>query len=453
MKTVLAGFAVGVGIACLGGGILAVQRGGGGGWLFFLGMWLLLGTMGAFLLGRLAFPKELRLRWPGFRRVGRAAGIFVVALLLGEVVGYGAYAMLRGELLETAWTLPADTPHGLAPRGFWAAGGSIVRVRSDGMAAYRVEDGKPGWSRAFPSSQRACAVSRNADGGVGLVSSSSGGAGCDRLTAFELSTGRPLWTVRTGTLPSDAFAWETGSGLAVGPFRNGLRVLDLRTGRPRLTPRPPSGCVFDPARSSVRIGGGRLAATAFCKDGSARVVLASLGGKALWAAGQRSDGLAVLSADPLVLQRRRSGSSDRELVVLDPRNGEPLATINAGPPHERVPVLVGGDRIHVASGKGNGMRTYSPNGELLWSVSFGGPLRAVHLNGAALFAAYDSGFAAPTTLVSLDARSGSENHKATVPYTASDPGAPALHVTPDRALFILQNDSNEKGPEIHAFAR
>lgn len=453
MKTVLAGFAVGVGAACLGGGILAVQRGGGGGWLFFLGIWLLLGTVGAFLLRRLAFPKELRLVRPDFRRLGRAAGVFAVALLLGQAAGYGAYAMLRGELLETAWTLPADSPAGLAPKGFWAAGDALVRVRSDGVAAYASKDGRPRWSHAFGGRQRVCGASRSADEGVGLVSSSSGGPGCDLVTALDLSTGRALWTAKADPRSPDDSAWESGSGFAAGTFRNGLKLFELRAGRPRHVLRPPSGCVFDAARSSVRISDGRLAATAFCKDGSARIVAASLGGRVLWTAQQATGGVAVLSAAPLVVQREKDGSSGRELLVLDERDGGVRATIPVGSPHEDVPVLVGGGRIHVPAAGTGGIRTYAPSGALLWSASFGGTLRTAHLDGSALLATYDSGFAAPTTLVSLDARSGAETRVATLDYPASGLGAPALRTAPGRVLLVLRDRANEGDPEIHAFVR
>ncbi|WP_106400227.1 outer membrane protein assembly factor BamB family protein [Actinocorallia populi] len=437
MKALVAGFAVGVGAACAGGGILAVQRGGSGGWLFFLGLWFLLGTAGAFLLRRLAFPRQLRMRWPGFRRLGRFAGMFVVALLLGEAVGYGAYAMLRGEVLETAWTLPADESGGHEPKGFWTTADAFVRVRANGVASYGVRDGRPRWSRKLS----VCEASRNTDEGVGLVSFSSGEKGCDRLTALDLSTGRSLWAAKTD-VPDREPGWETGSGIAVRPTRAGLRVIDLQTGKPRRAPRPPAGCTFD-SRSPVRVGDGRFVAAASCKDGSVRLVAADLQGKTLWAAEQKAGQITVLSAAPLVLQWK--ASEKRELLVLDPRDGTRTGTVPV-PPQENALVLFGAGRIHVADGK-SAVRTYALDGELLWSSTFDGPLRSAHLAGSTLFATYGSGFAAPTTLAALDARSGTVNREVTVPYSASGTGSPILHTTSDRVLFVLQDRS-----EAQAFA-
>ncbi|GAA0937579.1 hypothetical protein GCM10009550_04460 [Actinocorallia libanotica] len=430
----MAGFAVGVGVACVGGGVLAVQRGGSGGWLFFLGLWFLLGTAGAFLLRRLAFPRERRAGWPGFRRMGRFLGMFVVALLLGEAIGYGAYAMLRGELLKTAWTLPADS---VEPKAFWGTADALVRVRSDGVASYGTRDGKPLWSRGLS----VCRASRNAGEGVGLVSFSSAGKACDRLTALDLSTGQSLWTAKTGAA-GRSFGWETGSGIAVRPSRAGLKVFDLRTGAPRRAPRPPAKCVFN-ARSSVQADGGRLAATAFCKNGSTRLVMADPEGRTLWTAPLKTERPTVLSAAPPVLRR------ERELLVFDPHDGTPTGTIPAPSPAD-APILIGNGRIHVMDGKST-IRTHAPNGDLLWSATVGSPLRGVHLADSTLYAVYDSGFSAPTTLTALDARSGAKTQEATVPYPAEN--SPALHTTPDRVLFLPRSQPDKSTPAVHAFIR
>ncbi|GAA2724775.1 hypothetical protein GCM10010439_23210 [Actinocorallia aurantiaca] len=402
----------------------------------------------------------LLVRRKGVPRRGLSAGALAFFTLVAAGSGYVLFQEIRYDELEKRWAIPADVPKDPEWKGYWVTGDALVRARVDGVFAHGLKDGKELWNHRVSAPEEVCGTSSSADEGVGLVSSATKGGICDRVTALDLNTGRPLWTHGTSENPDEHRGYLTGvaadSGIAAVFSSVGLDVLDLRTGEPRRTPRPPSGCRPRAWDDSLALDGGRVAAVFFCaKDDSVRLVVNELGTGSSWSAvlgtGVPLGEASVLSADPVVVRSRKTADVGRELLVFEAATGRRLAALPADTLARDLPVLVGEERIHTVVDQSGttSVRALSFTGEILWSARFEDGVEAVHLTGSELLVAASSG-GAPAALAVLDPASGAETHRSHVPRAFSRPRVLELHSTPELALFIDPGSWSD-APETQAF--
>jgi len=337
----------GLAVAFFAGGIWAYNFDGEGSWLFFVGLVLL-------LLARLV----------GLPSHGRAGVLLAASMLTGLGLGYVVYDVLQNEELERVWAVEADSPNSLAPKGHWSVSDTLVRVRSDGAFAHDLKDGKQRWAHELPRPQVVCATSRSADGGVGLLSYTVDDATCGRVLALDLASGRVLWERTVKGIPNGPGGIETGSGVAVVAAASGSKVFDLRTGAPRRSLGMPSRCSFESGVSAVAVGGGRIAATFVCTNGSSRLGMVELGGRGRWSTDLVSHPLAggepwsvhfedgikavSLTGSELFVLSEPGISEHLDLTSLDPGSGAETRRLTVGyaaPSGWRPDLLVTTDRI------------------------------------------------------------------------------------------------------------
>ncbi|WP_106400216.1 outer membrane protein assembly factor BamB family protein [Actinocorallia populi] len=432
----------GLAAAFLVAGLWAYGSDGEGAWLGIVGLVLLI------LVKLVGVPES-----------GRPGAVLVGSAVAGLGLGYVVHDVLQDERLERAWTVEADSPNTLKPKGHWSISDTLVRVRSDGAFAHDLRDGKRRWAYELPRPQVVCATSGSADGGVGLIAYTADGAGCDHVAALDLASGRVLWERTVEGRSDGQGGLETGSGVAAVAAASGLKVFDLRTGTPRRSLRTPAGCSF----SSVAVGGGRVAATYVCAQDSSRLGVVELGGRDRWSTNLGTsgpvEGLALLSAEPLVVHVQEAGDrGKKELLVFDPVSGERRSAIPADTLDPAFPVIVEKDRIHTVIDRPgtevyqNDLVSHPLTGGKPWSVHFEDGVKAVRLTGSGLFALSEPGVSEHLDLTTLDPRSGAETRRVEIGHAAPAGWRPDLLVTADRVLFVLRDPSNETDPEILAFA-
>ncbi|MGW7051279.1 outer membrane protein assembly factor BamB family protein [Streptomyces sp. NPDC054887] len=168
--------------------------------------------------GSLALSKALGAA--GLRRAA-VAGVVVAGLLIGVLPGLYGYQWLRGEKvritspmkgvdrLDIAWKAPVDRPATVKGLRGWSTGDTVVRVRTDGLAAYAVKDGEERWSTPAPVRESVCAQSAQPSAGVGLVAYGRHNKPCSTLAAVRLDDGATLWK---RTLKGEGI----GKGIALG---------------------------------------------------------------------------------------------------------------------------------------------------------------------------------------------------------------------------------------------
>ncbi|MBT2398800.1 PQQ-binding-like beta-propeller repeat protein [Streptomyces sp. ISL-100] len=166
------------------------------------------------LLLSLALAKAALGRWV-------AVAAVVAGMLAGLLPGLFGYQWIRGEQvkidspvkaaepLEIAWQAPLDRPATVKGLRGWSVGDSVVRVRTDGLSAYAVKDGKERWNVAAPVRESVCARSAHPSKGIGLVAYGRHLKPCATLAAVRLDDGTTLWKQ---TLKGEGI----GKGIALG---------------------------------------------------------------------------------------------------------------------------------------------------------------------------------------------------------------------------------------------
>ncbi|MEU9989364.1 PQQ-binding-like beta-propeller repeat protein [Streptomyces sp. NPDC048045] len=265
----------------------------------------------------------------------------------------------------------------LAP-GTWATGKIVARAVANRIDGYRIgsqwDDDKAAWSLSLDG--HVCAVSRDvtADGRTAVVVQPAPGRSsgkkkgvCDEVLMVDLDTGRKLWQKK---MPAADFAYVTNTNIALTrgvvaiAWELGSVAYDMDNGK-RLwnTTLATSQC-----HDSGYAGGRALLALVTCgqsDDTTYRVEkLEPRTGKVVWqySVSKGVHDVRLPSADPPVLAVAAGDTLVTDLITLDPKNGERLATIpmHAYEPHcdagmyfglvdKCYGVVVGRDRIFVMS--------------------------------------------------------------------------------------------------------
>ncbi|MGX1883861.1 outer membrane protein assembly factor BamB family protein [Streptomyces sp. NPDC055287] len=150
-----------------------------------------------------------------------AVAAVVTGMLAGLLPGMFGYQWLRGEQmrvespvkaaerLDIAWQAPSASAAAAKGLRGWAVGDTVVRVRTDGLAAHAVRDGKERWNVTAPVRESVCAQSAHPSKGIGLVAYGRHNKPCTTLAAVRLDDGATLWKQ---TLKGEG----VGAGIALG---------------------------------------------------------------------------------------------------------------------------------------------------------------------------------------------------------------------------------------------
>ncbi|MEU6594371.1 PQQ-binding-like beta-propeller repeat protein [Streptomyces sp. NPDC046881] len=176
------------------------------------------------------------------RRPGKVlpAVLAVTGVLLALWPGWQAYLWMRGPVLDLAWQAEHDRPSSVRAEGVWTVGGhgsTVVRVRSDALAAYDAHDGDRRWTLRAPVRESVCGMSEGVADGVGLVAFARYDKPCDTVWGVDTRTGRRLWERRIEGVPrftsgSDSLLAADG-GVALALTGTGVEAYGLTDGRPR----------------------------------------------------------------------------------------------------------------------------------------------------------------------------------------------------------------------------
>lgn len=258
------------------------------------------------------------------------------ALLIGVALGAWFFYATIGRGVSQVWAAPADRPGDVRAVGDWVVGDLVVRARPDIVVAYRLGDGRVAWTWAPPGREVVCAMSDRTASGTGLIGYTEAhgdGPECDRVTALDLSTGRPRWTT---TVHGPSTGWSPSTPGTVAATRSsvvlqdgeGWRAVNMSDGRTLWRAGAAHGC--SPLR--VAAGPNRVVTAATC--GGAAPVLRSLSpsdGRELWhaplPARGEPRGLALLSVDPVTVWIFESGPRGTRAVVSYDESGRARATI------------------------------------------------------------------------------------------------------------------------------
>ncbi|MGW4647994.1 outer membrane protein assembly factor BamB family protein [Kitasatospora sp. NPDC004289] len=116
--------------------------------------------------------------------------------------------------LRPAWTASDPTGGGKAV-AIWQQGETVVRVREDGLTAYRAGDGTPLWTLATPARETVCAAGTDPAGTVAAVALSRSLGECESVRAVDLGSGTWAWGERVVKITDAVDRERRGHQLAV----------------------------------------------------------------------------------------------------------------------------------------------------------------------------------------------------------------------------------------------
>ncbi|MGW7824272.1 outer membrane protein assembly factor BamB family protein [Streptomyces puniciscabiei] len=228
----------------------------------------------------------------------------------------------------------------LAP-ATWATPRIVARALADRMEGYRIEP-QPDWDAKAWTLQlggHVCAVSRDvtADDRTAVVvepgrTDSPQNGACDEVVMVDLDTGKKLWQEKTPAA-GDASILGTNISLTRGvvavAWDGGSVAYEMHSGKRLWNTRATSRC-----HDSAYAGGRTLLALVKCGDpGDPTYRVEKLEprtGKTVWrysvSNGMRS--IYLPSADPPVIAVEAGDYRVTDLITLDPKSGERLATIS-----------------------------------------------------------------------------------------------------------------------------
>ncbi|MFI6522269.1 PQQ-binding-like beta-propeller repeat protein [Spirillospora sp. NPDC050679] len=407
--------------------------------------------------------------------VKRVAWGAAVVALLGGLVGCSSDDGTGGKKpLEAAWLVGPDQPKTMKGKAAWLNGDAVVRVRSDGAAAYDLATGRTLWTHTVPAPQIVCTVAEHADQGVGLIGQALEDEPCDRVTAIDLATGKALWTRRLArtAIPGTNYygVLGAGAGSALIPVSGRVRALDLRTAKARWTWTPPRGCAFTAQDSTVAAGPDTVVATFRCGKRAAKVAVADPArGRTRWVAdlgaGAKFDSADVLSVSPLVVRVKEGGERSRDELLTFDAKGTRLGAIPVSGPEGDFEldmggfarkIAVGADRIHVVS-EGPTSRlserdllTFDLTGKRLWRTGFEYGVESLALAGGGLTVlTQDPGDPAPLT--TLNPVTGKPVRTSHLRYELPTTTATRMFVAGGRHIMISEGSSTGSRPTLMAF--
>ncbi|MFJ6215243.1 PQQ-binding-like beta-propeller repeat protein [Streptomyces sp. NPDC092296] len=241
-----------------------------------------------------------------------------------------------GGTLAAAWQLPAPAKVDIDDRlmGSWLLPGAIVRGSATGVRAYDLSTGRPLWTLTPPAGATdvcAMAPAPNKDG-VAAVAFDRGKHNCALVSALDAATGRIRWTHTVKPLHGDQVGstdvFVSDSTVVIGNpnASGGLRITDGST-----------AWTFhdrdDICLSQLRGGGDTVVVDDFCGGKAERSQLRALDagtGRTRWKwtlPGRYPNVSRLLSAEPVVVD-----------LVQEPDNEYLLSFDSGGRPQAKIPL-------------------------------------------------------------------------------------------------------------------
>ncbi|MFE5942073.1 PQQ-binding-like beta-propeller repeat protein [Streptomyces sp. NPDC056480] len=300
---------------------------------------------------------------PSGRRIGRrtlATSATLVALCwLTTACGlFGS----GNETMSVVWDTPADRKAEPYGTGAWLSGDTLVRSRFDAVTGFDAATGERSWEYVPPGRSSVCHATadtarsvlvlvRNGDGAASPAKDKS----CTTAVGIDMKDGRRLWEAPLGEPEPRRFqdySVSAGGGVAVLLQRDGLRAVDVRTGKPRWKAALPKECV--PGRTAA--GERQVAAFLACggednpwdekvaEDAELHTAAFDPATGALrWSAplgGRRAIGYdafaAFVSADPLVVAASESKDGEGGSYFSFGRDGRPNPPIDFNGPYGEI---------------------------------------------------------------------------------------------------------------------
>ncbi|WP_067889494.1 PQQ-binding-like beta-propeller repeat protein [Actinomadura chibensis] len=277
----------------------------------------------------------------GMRR-GWLAGLVAAAVCVYP--GSLLFDVLHGPTLRFAWSAPSDRGSDTDTEGVWITGDAVVRGKFDGLTAYAAGTGERSWNSVLPGRDTLCAMSRTAEGGIGLIAHEPGSGQCASLAAIDTATGRTLWN---RTLPTVRPALpDKADSLAIAGTTGAYRTNDtvegfaVRDGKTLWRQENKlNGCSFEwvAGTSAQVLLGERCTRTTGPGVTTSQFVRAvdPATGRELWKTDLRVIGNAnvdLVSAAPLVVAVRESDARGKKTLTVLDAQGRVNATIPTDEP-------------------------------------------------------------------------------------------------------------------------
>ncbi|MBO1336047.1 PQQ-binding-like beta-propeller repeat protein [Streptomyces sp. VRA16 Mangrove soil] len=417
--------------------------------------------------------------WPGSSDQGK------------NLVGKGAANLPPDAIRETVEKAPQggagylDTSmlaNGVVPGkvvstpGMWATSKTLVKSRGTSLVGIKVGSDREAWKAVLPGEICATTPYVTVDGRTAIVYKGSKGESCNRLSMFNVDSGKQLWwtTIPWREPPSGVSTTVTMTrGVVVSSWWFGSVAVDMKSGK-RLWRHTEEG----KCRDTQMAGGKALAVVVNCPGARAvdkrKFQLRELNprnGEVQWtyavAAGVNYP--YVVSSKPAVLAVAAGSTQVSDLISLD-ENGKYRATVRLEGDHYKVDcsaergdgcagALVSDDQVFVSSGENTGKFSYETNWIVGFSLATGksgvkfdaGPGQLLHLvrmSGHHVLAIKEGlDGVAPMSLVSLDPATGKERayFYFNIPSDSGAATRPGSVVVEDGRLYMGNDDIKGSG--------
>ncbi|GAA2456398.1 hypothetical protein GCM10010405_45500 [Streptomyces macrosporus] len=201
--------------------------------------------------------------------------------------------------------------------GTWFVGGNLVRALFDSVVAYDLDTGEEVWSLDVTRGASCAAAPGTSDGRTVL----QWGARCEKVMGIDLAEGEELWrddlpSEGGGEFEFDFTQMAVGGDTATVAWGDKAFAYDLATGRPLWSTAEDAEC-----RDLGHVGGKRLVAHVDCGYGESQEIhsLKPDGRKNWkWKAPEGVEINRIFSVDPVVVGVTAGGETEMtDIVVLD----------------------------------------------------------------------------------------------------------------------------------------
>ncbi|MFC5155961.1 PQQ-binding-like beta-propeller repeat protein [Streptomyces amakusaensis] len=277
----------------------------------------------------------------------RATAAVVLCLVLGggtwafwpedESKGKASGASAKGgEKPRASWKVPSVGNRDDEGPGAWGLGDSVVRGRVDGLSSYSARDGAERWTLPAPAREAVCAMSPEAEQGIGLIAYGRHYKPCATLVAVRVSDGKALWQRSLkgeGLIDGGA---AVGGTTAVTAEDGALRARSAGTGE-QLWQRPLGK---ECAARAVDATSARTLLVEQCGTGARLIALDTRTGEERWTRDLPVESItdaAVVSVTPAVLAVSEEDQRGTHALLGFDDRGAPTATVPlSGPAGELV---------------------------------------------------------------------------------------------------------------------
>lgn len=347
--------------------------------------------------------------------------------------------------LRSVWRTPVQA-NDLRSLAIWQQGETVVRVREDGLYAYRAGDGSQAWTLPLPPRESVCSASNSPAESVAVIGVSRSLGACESVRAVDLTTGRWTWGDRVVKIDSPVEKERQYHQLAVADGtvliaeEDQLRALRLTDGGELWRSPVSKEC----ENQAVAAAGRKVALIEYCSatypQGRAALrVFGTADGRQAWTSDLRTetalDELDILSVRPLVVRVEEHDTRGVRGLQVFSEQGAPGALIpsqgadlslaltgnNNAISAPGLRAMVTGDQLLAAvklSGSTEALAAFSlTDGSRRWLVDAGDGLYAAAAGQDDVLALTDYGY--DSQLLRIDPRTGETRSRTVLPELGS----------------------------------